>query len=133
MRATEAGEDMKKANGPENYRQLLLAKKADLMASLRAQIDRLAGPGGESSEDLAPVVYDQFVALQVNQLDFDQLNLIDAALERMDREDYGVCMDCGDPISNRRLRAIPWAVYCIACQERLSSSSDSAPLAGLAA
>jgi DnaK suppressor protein len=133
MRATEAGEDMKKANGPENYRQLLLAKKADLMASLRAQIDKLAGLGGESSEDLAPVVYDQFVALQVNQLDFDQLNLIDAALERMDREDYGVCMDCGDPISNKRLRAIPWAVYCIACQERLSSSSEAAPLAGLAA
>jgi DnaK suppressor protein len=103
------------------------------MASLRAQIDRLAGPGGESSEDLAPVVYDQFVALQVNQLDFDQLNLVDAALERMDREDYGVCLDCGNPISNRRLKAIPWAVYCIACQERLSTDSESAPLAGLAA
>src|SRR5678810_197523 len=115
---------MKKATGPENYRQLLLTRKADLMASLRAQIDTLAGPGGESSEDLAPVVYDQFVALQVNQLDFDQLNLVDAALERMDREDYGVCLDCGNPISNRRLKAIPWAVYCIACQERLSSASD---------
>lgn len=124
---------MKKANGPENYRQLLLAKKADLMTSLRAQIDTLAGPGGESSEDLAPVVYDQFVALQVNQLDFDQLNLVDAALERMDREDYGICLDCGNPISNRRLKAIPWAVYCIACQERLSTGSESAPLAGLAA
>ena len=121
------------ANGLENYRRLLLAKKADLMVSLRAQIDALSGPGGESSEYLAPVVYDQFVALQVNQLDFDLLNLIDAALERMDREDYGICMDCGDPISNKRLRAIPWAVYCIACQERLSPSSDLAPLAGIAA
>jgi len=58
---------MKKRNGRENYRQLLLAKKTDLLSSLRAQIDSLAGPGGESSEDLAPVYYDQFVALQVNQ------------------------------------------------------------------
>jgi DnaK suppressor protein len=128
---------MKKANGPanglENYRKLLLAKKADLLASLRAQLDTLAGPGGESSEDLAPVFYDQFVALQVNQLDFEQLNLVAAALDRMDRENYGVCMDCGDPISNRRLRAIPWALHCIACQERLSPASDSAQVAGLAA
>lgn len=124
---------MKKANGPENYRQLLLAKKTDLLSSLRAQIDTLAGAGGESSEDLAPVYYDQFVALQVNQLDFDQLNLVGAALERMDREDYGVCMNCGDPISSRRLMAIPWALHCIACQERLSPASNAAPLAGLAA
>ena len=41
--ATEAGEDMKKANGPENYRQLLLDKKTDLLSSLRAQIDTLFG------------------------------------------------------------------------------------------
>ena len=123
---------MKKANSQENYRQLLLTKKTDLISSLRAQIDTLSGPGGESSEDLAPVFYDQFVALQVNQMDFDQLNLVGAALERMDREDYGVCMNCGDPISDRRLRAIPWALHCLACQERMSSSSNAA-LAGLAA
>jgi len=124
---------MKKRNGRENYRQLLLAKKTDLLSSLRAQIDSLAGPGGESSEDLAPVYYDQFVALQVNQLDFDQLNLVGAALERMDHEDYGVCTNCGDPISSRRLRAIPWALHCIACQERLSPVSNASPLAALAA
>lgn len=128
---------MKKAKGPasglENYRKLLLAKKADLISSLRAQIDTLAGPGGAAPDDLAPVFYDQFVALQVNRLDFHQLSLVDVALDRMDREDYGVCMDCGDPISNRRLRAIPWALHCIACQERLSAASDLARLARLAA
>jgi len=124
---------MKKRNGRENYRQLLLAKKTDLLSSLRGQIDSLAGPGGESSEDLAPVYYDQFVALQVNQLDFDQLNLVGAALERMDHEDYGVCTNCGDPISSRRLRAIPWALHCIACRERLSPGSNASPLAALAA
>lgn len=128
---------MKKANGPpsglENYRKLLLAKKADLLASLRTQLDTLAGPGGAAPDDLAPVFYDQFVALQVNRLDFHQLNLVDEALERMDREDYGICMNCGDPISDRRLRAIPWALHCIACQERLSAAADRAQLAEVAA
>jgi RNA polymerase-binding transcription factor len=128
---------MKKANGPSNglanYRKLLLAKKADLLASLRAQLDTLAGPGGAALDDQAPVFYDQFVALQVNRLDFHQLNLVGDALDRMDREDYGICMNCGDPISDRRLRAIPWALHCIACQERLSTSADPAQLAEVAA
>ena len=124
---------MKKAKGPENgvenYRKLLLAKKADLLASLRAQLETLAGPGAAAPDDQAPVFYDQFVALQVNRLDFHQLNLVGDALDRMDREDYGVCVNCGDPISDRRLRAIPWALHCIACQESLSAVSDPAQLA----
>ncbi len=119
---------MKKANGLENYRKLLLAKKADLLSGLRAQLDTLAGPGDAATDDLAPVFYEQFVALQVNRLDFQHLNLVDEALERMDREDYGICMNCGDPISDKRLRAIPWARHCIACQERLSTVSDPAQL-----
>jgi DnaK suppressor protein len=121
------------ANGPGNYRTLLLAKKAGLLASLRAQLDTLAGPGATTPDDQAPVFYDQFVALQVNRLDFHQLNLVGDALDRMDREEYGVCVNCGDPISDRRLKAIPWALHCIACQERLSAACDPAQLAEAAA
>jgi DnaK suppressor protein len=121
------------ANGRENYRKLLLARKTDLLSSLRTQLDTLAGPGGEAPEDLAPVFYDQFVALQINRLDFHQLNLVDAALDRMHRDEYGVCMDCGEPISNKRLMAIPWALHCIACQERSGTAFDSAQLASLVA
>ena len=128
---------MKKANGPvnglENYRKLLLAERSELLSSLRTKLDTLVGPGGAAPEDLAPVFHAQFVALQISRLDFVQLKLVEAALERMDSEEYGVCMDCGDLISGRRLEAIPWAVRCIACQERFSSDCDVAQLAELAA
>ncbi|HYL74666.1 MAG TPA: TraR/DksA family transcriptional regulator, partial [Bryobacteraceae bacterium] len=70
---------------------------------------------------------------RINRLDYRQLKLVEAALARMDSEHYGVCMDCGGPISARRLEAIPWANRCIACQEHLSSARDSAPLDELAA
>ena len=128
---------MKKAAGPANglqdHRKLLLAKRSELLSGFRSKLDTLAGPGGAAQEDLAPVFHDQFVALQISRLDFLQLKLVDAALDRMNREDYGVCTDCGDPISYKRLEAIPWAIRCIACQERLSSVHESAQLAELAA
>ncbi|MEX2260358.1 MAG: TraR/DksA family transcriptional regulator [Bryobacteraceae bacterium] len=113
-------------NGLEKYRKLLLAKRLDVLSSFRAKLEALAGPGGAALEDLAPAFHDQFVALQINQLDFLQLKLVDAALARMDSEDYGICMDCGGPISGRRLEAIPWANRCIGCQERVGSVHDVA-------
>ncbi|MCX6633502.1 MAG: TraR/DksA family transcriptional regulator [Acidobacteria bacterium] len=128
---------MKKANGPanglENYRKLLLAKRSELLSGFRSKLDTLVGPGPAALDDLAPVFHEQFIALRVNRLDYLQLKLVDAALDRMNCEDYGVCMDCGDPISHKRLEAIPWAIRCIACQERLSSARDSAQFAELAA
>lgn len=128
---------MKKTNGPvnglENYRKLLLAKRSELLSGLRSKLDTLVGPGPAALEDLSPVFHDQFVALQINRLDYLQLKLIEAALGRMDSENYGVCVDCGDTISRRRLEAIPWAIRCIACQEHLSSARDSAQLAEMAA
>ena len=128
---------MKKANGStnglENYRKLLLAKRSELLSISRAKLDTLVGPGGAALEDLAPVFHEQFIALCINRLDHLQLKLVDDALDRMDSKDYGVCMDCGEPIPRRRLEAIPWANRCIACQERLSSAYDAAPLTELAA
>lgn len=113
------------AKRPKNYRMLLLAKKSELSSSLRTKLDTLAGPGGAALEDLAPVFYDQFIALRINRLDYLQLKLIEAALARIDSEEYGLCMDCGSAISSSRLEAIPWAVRCIACQELFGSDSDS--------
>jgi len=119
---------MKKANGSGNgswngltkYRKLLLAKRTELLAPLRTKLDIFAGPGGGAPEDLAPVFHDQFVALQLSRVGFRDLKLVDAALQRMENHGYGVCLSCGDPIPPKRLIAIPWAICCIDCQERLS-------------
>ncbi len=44
---------------------------------------------------------------------------VQAAIARLRDCTFGVCLHCEEPISQKRLRAIPWAAYCIACQERL--------------
>lgn len=120
-------------NGSEHYRKLLLTKRSDLYSSLRAKLGLLIGPGCAAPEDLAPVFHDQFIALHINALDYLQLKMVEEALERTDSDDYGVCTDCGAAISGRRLEAIPWANRCVACEERVSSVSDSPQLAQFAA
>jgi RNA polymerase-binding protein DksA len=42
---------------------------------------------------------------------------IQAALDRLEGGSYGECMECGDEIASKRLKAIPWAELCISCQE----------------
>jgi DnaK suppressor protein len=128
---------MKKAhgatNGFANYRKLLLTKRSELLSTSRAKLNVLVGTGGAAPEDLAPVFHDQFIALRLNRLEYLQLKLIEAALQRMDSKSYGVCEDCGEAISRRRLEAIPWADRCIGCQERAGSTCHVAPYAELAA
>ena len=45
------------------------------------------------------------------------LKAVNAALDRIDSGTFGQCLNCGQEIGLKRLEAIPWARYCITCQE----------------
>jgi DnaK suppressor protein len=45
-----------------------------------------------------------------------------AGLKRLTEGTYGVCVDCGQPISPKRLAAMPWASRCIACQNHVETA-----------
>lgn len=47
------------------------------------------------------------------------LNLTEVALRRIAEGAFGECANCGEPINSKRLEAVPWAQYCIACQEKI--------------
>jgi DnaK suppressor protein len=47
-----------------------------------------------------------------------KLKLFDEAIERVQRGTYGVCADCGDDIALERLKAVPFALYCVNCQSK---------------
>jgi DnaK suppressor protein len=67
--------------------------------------------------DLAVRNYSKNVMLAVSENESRQLTLIDEALLRIDDEEYGSCQNCEKPINPKRLAAIPWARYCLECQE----------------
>jgi DnaK suppressor protein len=46
-----------------------------------------------------------------------ELEKINAALERIERKEYGICTECKKPISAERIKAIPFTEHCIDCAE----------------
>ena len=67
--------------------------------------------------DLAVRNYSKNVMLAVSENESRQLTLIDEALVRMNADEYGLCLNCDNKINPKRLNAVPWARYCINCQE----------------
>ena len=67
--------------------------------------------------DLAVSNYSKNVLLALSENETRQLGMIDEALERIEDEEYGICQNCQKEINQKRLAAIPWARYCLDCQE----------------
>jgi|SRR5579864_2892222 len=108
----------------EDYRQQLLNKRTDVLATLGIKFDTLARMGRVNEEDQAQITHDEFVSLHLNSMDYTQLRLVDEALDRLQSGDYGVCLGCEEPIPPKRLRALPWARYCVPCQETSGAAMD---------
>ena len=107
------------------YRRKLQEKRSDVLSGLGMKFDTLAKMGRVAEDDQAQISHDEFVNLRINSLDYGQLRLVEEALDRLDSGEYGVCLACEQPIPAKRLEALPWARYCVACQERMSLGGDA--------
>lgn len=53
------------------------------------------------------------------------LRQIEEALRRLDKGEYGICANCEEEIGPKRLRALPWAQFCLKCQEIADQSNGA--------
>jgi RNA polymerase-binding transcription factor len=111
-------------NSTETYQRMLLEKRAAVLSGLGVKFDTLAKMGRVAEEDQAQISHDEFISLQLNSLDYVQLRLVDEALDRVRSGDYGICLACEQPIPSKRLEAVPWARYCVPCQEEIGTDAD---------
>ena len=109
----------------DDPRAILLEKRVSVLAGLGTRFDTQARMGRVAEDDQAQISHDEFVSLRMNGLDYRQLRLVEEALDRLDAGDYGICLACDEPIAEKRLRALPWARYCVACQEHAGLELDS--------
>ena len=114
-------------NGPKStttYRKILEKKAEEVRRSMSAQkaaqlVGRLDVPSDEG--DLSQQHHEEWIFLNRNTIDMKLLREIADALRRIDQGNYGVCLECEEPISAKRLDAVPWARYCVTCQESIAA------------
>ena len=61
--------------------------------------------------------------IRLKETDGKLLRAIEDALTRIQQERFGICGECGQPISKARLEAVPWTRRCKDCKERQDSRS----------
>ena len=104
------------------YRDALLAKRSELLGGTAAKplqwtMENNSGRQGDMA-DQASGNNEVHIQLKLKQTDAKILQAIEDALRRIDEGTFGVCRDCGEPIAEARLNAIPWTRVCITCKEK---------------
>ncbi len=104
------------------YRRILLEKRASVLTALGAKAQTLAHGDRISDEDQAQHALQEAVSLRLNGFEYVQLRQIQQALDRLQLGEYGICLSCECPVAPKRLEALPWAKYCVKCQERVAEN-----------
>ncbi len=101
-----------------SYRTLLLKKRSELLASAKGAPEALAtNVQSPDVVEFAVRTAEQDVTAMTASLRSQLLREVDNALGRCARGTYGACEGCHEEITPHRLRAVPWARYCLTCQE----------------
>ena len=98
-----------------------MAERTRLLAMIRSEdgerveLSVETDPGDEADKSLVSSMR-EFAISRVD-LVRKTVRLINEALVRLDDGEYGICLNCETPILAKRLAAVPWARYCVKCQE----------------
>ena len=115
-------------NGPKPsfapYKKMLAKKADEVRRSMSAQkaaqvVSRLDVPSDEG--DLSQQHHEEWIFLNRNTLDMKLLREVADALRRIETDSYGMCPECEEPISSKRLDAVPWARYCVTCTDAVAN------------
>ena len=92
---------------------------------LRKTVSRTVQDGRSADEEAAQDIADKAANSYTKEFLFHQstserqlLQLVEEALTRIREGSFGECVNCGNEVNSKRLEAVPWTRYCIACQEK---------------
>jgi DnaK suppressor protein len=115
----------------QRFEEKLLHQRQLLEKAMLTAVEQ----GRESITDDLQDIADQAVQSYQKELIFSQgtnghaqLNLVRQALHRLQDGTFGECMHCGEEIGPKRLEALPWTPYCIACQEKIENGELEDPV-----
>jgi RNA polymerase-binding protein DksA len=104
----------------EAVREKLQQQKQELLAraaKVRADITRSSGPLDKDFAEQVVQMENDAVLAGIGEATAAELAQINRALAQIEQGTYGICSQCGRPIGERRLQALPYSDRCITCAE----------------
>lgn len=102
----------------ERLMGMLRTKQAELLRSLSNR-DEIVIEKASDSLDEVQLMGERELAVRSLARDSHALRQIDRALARLANGTYGVCLHCEEEITPKRMAAVPWAAFCVTCQEKI--------------
>ena len=110
----------------EILKKILLAKREALTKQIQQQLGQSLTDEQQrrlesamDSGDQALVDLEREMGISLQEMRNKERQLIEEALISLEEGNYGICAECGGEISEKRLEALPFARYCVACQSNL--------------
>ncbi len=134
--ATRANKNHLTASEIESFRKMLLEKRKEILGNVNTMGDEaLKKSRQESSGDLSSMPihmadigsdnFEQEFALGLMDSERKVIHEIDDALQRIEDGSYGICENTDQPIPKARLKAQPWAKYCVEYARKLEQGGTS--------
>jgi DnaK suppressor protein len=99
-------------------RRVLEGKRKELLTGTSDREEILIENAAEEFDRLQQQL-NREVAIRNLDRESKLLKEVQAAIDRLDEDTFGVCLRCDEEIPEKRLKAVPWAAYCINCQETI--------------
>lgn len=102
----------------KNYKRVLEAKRKELLPT-SADREEIQIEKAADEFDQLQLAMNRELAIATLDREASLLKHVESALTRIARGGFGTCLLCEEDIPEKRLKALPWAAYCVPCQEML--------------
>ena len=124
--AYRTGRPARRSGGPatplpeeqlEKFREVLTQKRDDLLAVVqRKKVEEVEDMEVGDEADVATRSVEKEMLFELTDSEKQTLDMVEAALRKMEKGVYGFCESCRKGIPRMRLQVMPWARYCVDCQ-----------------
>jgi DnaK suppressor protein len=103
-------------------KKILLKEREEIVGEVRQILESSKEMGQDGIQDIgdeAANIYNKQILLSLTDSERVRLQEVDEALDRIEAGTYGICEECGGPISLKRLEVRPVAKYCVPCLSKM--------------
>ena len=114
----------------DELKRMLQERQRELTQEVQGRIRSVRADGAEKPHEVmdpgetSEVDIQEDIELALIQMKAETLNKINEALARLETGRYGFCFECGEEITEARLRALPFAVRCKDCEEARENAAN---------